>query len=125
MLGVAEHFAARGQKNVALCERGITAPHTHQVNSRSIMDVQAIPALNEFAPTYPVVADPSKSTFRREYVPAMTRAAVAAGADGIIVEIHGQPEKAWTDPLNALTFQGFDKLMNEVRAMEKIVRQEQ
>lgn len=122
MLGVAEHFAARGQTNLALCERGITAPHTHNINSRSIMDVQAIPALNELAPTYPVVADPSKSTFRREYVPAMTRAAVAAGADGIIIEIHSDPERAWTDPLQSLTFANFNKLMKEVRQIEKIVR---
>lgn len=125
MLGVVEHFAARGQKNVALCERGITANHTHNINSRSIMDVQAIPALNELAPTYPVVADPSKSTFRREYVPQMTRGAVAAGADGIIIEIHHDPERAWTDPLQSLTFQNFEKLMRDVRDIQKIVRRPQ
>jgi 3-deoxy-7-phosphoheptulonate synthase len=122
LLGVAEHLAARGHRDVALCERGITSNHTHRVASRSIMDIQAIPALNEYAPTVPVVADPSKATFHRDYVPQMTLAAVAAGADGILVEIHDRPEQAWVDPLNSLSFDRFAALMNDVRALQEIVR---
>jgi 3-deoxy-7-phosphoheptulonate synthase len=122
LLGVAEHLAARGHRDVAVCERGITSNHTHRVTSRSIMDIQAIPALNEFAPTVPVVADPSKATFHRDYVPQMTLAAVAAGADGILVEIHDRPEDAWVDPLNSLSFDRFGALMKDVRALQDIVR---
>jgi 3-deoxy-7-phosphoheptulonate synthase len=122
LLGACEHYKARGNDNIALCERGITVPHTHLTNSRSILDIQAIPALNHFAPTVPVVCDPSHATFNRDFVPAMTKASVAAGADAVIFEIHPTPETAWTDPLNALDFKTYEKLMEEIRAIQDIVR---
>jgi len=121
LLGVAEHFEARGKHNFVFCERGAVAPNTHQVVSRSILDIQAIPALKEFAPSVPVIADPSHSTFKRDYVAAMSRAAIAAGADGLLIEVHPDPEHAWIDPLQALTFSDFKKLMGEIDAIHAIV----
>jgi len=114
LLGVGEHFAARGKENFIFCERGVAAPHTHNVESRAIVDIQAIPALNDYCPTVPVITDPSHATFKRSYVAPVSRAAVAAGADGLIIETHHEPEKAWVDPLQALDFKSFDRLMKEL-----------
>ena len=121
LLGVAEHFEAREKHNFAFCERGVSVPHTHNIDSRAILDIQAIPALNEFAPTVPVIIDPSHATFRRLYVSAMSRAAIAAGADGLLIEVHPTPEKAWVDPLQALGFNDFEKLMKELDGIGKII----
>lgn len=121
LLGVAEHYEARGKKNFVVCERGVVVPHTHNVESRAILDVQAIPALNEYAPSVPVIIDPSHATFKRGYVSAMTRAAVAAGADGILIEVHPDPERAWVDPLQALSFKDFAKLMQDLTRIREIV----
>jgi len=122
LLGVAEHFEARGKENYVLCERGISVPHTHYPESRAVLDIQAIPALKEFAPTIPVIADPSHSTFRRTLVTPMALAAVAAGADGLLIDVHSDPRAAWVDPLQALGFDDFERLMSDVTAIAQIVR---
>ncbi len=121
LLGVAEHFEARGKNNFVFCERGVIAPHTHNVESRSILDIQAIPALKEYAPTVPIIADPSHSTFKRNYVASMSRAAIAAGADGLLIEVHPAPEEAWVDPLQALNFGDFEKLMKEIEGIATVI----
>lgn len=121
LLGVGEHFEARGKHDFAFCERGVVTPHTHNVESRSILDIQAIPALKEYAPTVPVIIDPSHSTFKRSYVAAMTRAAIAAGADGILIEVHPKPENAWVDPLQSLNFNAFAKLVKEIEGIAKVL----
>lgn len=121
LLGVAEHFDARGKTNYAVCERGIVVPHTHNVDSRAILDIQAIPALKEYAPSIPVIADPSHSTFKRSYVSAMSRAAIAAGADGLLIEVHPTPEKAWVDPLQALDYDAFSELMKQLQGIAGII----
>ncbi len=121
LLGVAEHFEARQKHNFVFCERGVAVPHTHNVESRSILDIQAIPALKDYAPTVPVIADPSHSTFKRSYVAAMSRAAIAAGADGLLIEVHPDPEHAWVDPLQALRFSDFRKLMSEIDGIAKVL----
>jgi 3-deoxy-7-phosphoheptulonate synthase len=117
LLGVVEHFYARGKTNLVICERGIAVPHTHNTVSRAVLDIQAIVALNEYAPTIPVIADPSHSTFKRSYVTAMSRAAIAAGADGLLIDVHPDPEHAWVDPLQALDFASFGSLMTDLRAI--------
>ncbi|MBN1849814.1 MAG: 3-deoxy-7-phosphoheptulonate synthase [Deltaproteobacteria bacterium] len=122
LLGVAEHFEARGKHNFVFCERGVVAPHTHNINSRAILDIQAIPALKEYAPSVPVIIDPSHATFKRSYVAAMSRAAIAAGADGLLIEVHPDPENAWIDPLQALGFTDFKKLMKDIRAIHDAIR---
>ncbi len=124
LLGVCEHFDARGKHNFAVCERGVCVPHTHNVDSRAVLDIQAIPALNEYAPTVPVIVDPSHSTFKRDYVAAMSRAAVAGGADGLLIEVHPNPEKAWIDPLQALGFSDFKKLMKEIEGICHVLGRE-
>ncbi|ACL03370.1 DAHP synthetase I/KDSA [Desulfatibacillum aliphaticivorans] len=121
LLGVCEHFDARGKHDYAICERGVTVPHTHNVNSRAILDIQAIPAMAEYAPSVPVIIDPSHATFKRSYVAAMSRAAIAAGAHGLLIEVHPDPENAWIDPLQALGFSDFEKLMREIEAIHKII----
>lgn len=121
LLGVGEHFEARGKHNVAFCERGIAVPHTHNVESRAIIDIQAVLALQEFAPSVPVFVDPSHSTFKRRYVAGVSRAAIAAGANGILIEVHPQPEKAWVDPLQAIDFKSFEKLVKELEAIARVL----
>jgi 3-deoxy-7-phosphoheptulonate synthase len=121
LLGVGEHFEARGKHDIVFCERGVAVPHTHNVESRAIVDIQAILALQEYTPSVPVFVDPSHSTFRRRYVAGVSRAAIAAGADGILIEVHPEPEKAWVDPLQALDFKSFENLMKELVAIGKIL----
>ncbi len=121
LLGVGEHFEVRGKHNFVFCERGISVPHTHHSMSRAVLDIQAIAALNEFAPTVPVFADPSHSTFRRNYVPAMSRAAISAGADGLLIEVHNNPINAWVDPLNAIGFNEFYSLMGEIAGIASVM----
>lgn len=114
LLGVAEHFEARGKHDIAFCERGVASAHTHNVESRAIIDIQAIPALREYAPSSYIFADPSHSTFRRSYVAPVSNAAIAAGADGILIEVHPEPSKAWVDPLQALDYNDFEKLIKQL-----------
>lgn len=121
LLGVAEHYEARGKHNFVFCERGVVVPHTHNVESRSILDIQAIPALKEYAPTVPVITDPSHSTFKRSYVASMSRAAIAAGADGLLIEVHPSPQNAWVDPLQSLNFKDFEKLTKEIEGIARIL----
>lgn len=120
LLGVAEHFEVRGKHDFAFCERGVSVPHTHNVESRAILDIQAIVAMKEYSPSVPVFADPSHSTFKRAYVQAVSRAAVAAGADGLLIEVHPTPEKAWVDPLQALGFEDFKTLMKQIGAIAAV-----
>lgn len=119
-LGAAEYLYYHGSDQVVLCERGIVAPHTHEPTSRFIVDIQAIPAVRAYS-HLPIVVDPSHATFKREYVPPVARAAVAAGADGLIVEVHPVPEKAAVDPLQALSYEAFDRLMGELRGIAPVV----
>ncbi len=121
LLGVAEHFEARQKHDFAFCERGVVVPHTHNVDSRAILDIQAIPALKAFAPSVPVIIDPSHSTFKRAFVASMARAAIAAGADGLLIEVHPTPENAWVDPLQALDFVHFKLLMKEIEGIAKVI----
>ena len=121
LLGVAEHFEARDKHNFVFCERGVSVPHTHNVESRAVLDIQVIPALKEYAPSVPVIIDPSHATFKRSYVAAMSRAAIAAGADGLLIEVHPDPENAWIDPLQALGFSGFSELMGQIKSIHTLV----
>lgn len=121
LLGVGEHFEARGKHDIAFCERGVVSAHTHNVESRAIIDIQAIPALKEYAPSVLLFVDPSHSTFRRDYVAPVSRAAIAAGADGLLIEVHPDPSNAWVDPLQALNYKDFAKLVQEIKAIAKIL----
>jgi 3-deoxy-7-phosphoheptulonate synthase len=96
-----------GNPNVILCERGI---RTFETALRNTFDVAAISLLKEIS-HLPVIADPSHAAGRRELVPTLARTAVAGGADGLLVEVHPNPEKAWSDGEQSLDFADFDEMM--------------
>ena len=117
-LGAAEHILVEGNNNLILCERGISAPHTHRSTSRFILDLQAICALKEIT-NYPIFSDPSHATFWNKWVPSMGLSSVAAGCDGLIIETHPNPKKSMVDPLQPLNFIEFTKFVNQVKKLSK------
>jgi 3-deoxy-7-phosphoheptulonate synthase len=112
-LMAAEYVVAHGNSRVALCERGI---RTFETATRNTLDLNAVPVLKALT-HLPVVVDPSHGIGLRAHVPAMARAAVAAGADALIVEVHPCPEKALSDGQQSLTAQEFASLMEQVRVI--------
>ena len=119
-LGAAEYLLYHGNASVVLCERGVTAPHTHAATSRFIADLQVVPAAQEYT-HLPILVDPSHATFRRRYVGPIARAALAVGADGIMVDVHPRPEQAAVDPLQALDYEAFGQLMRQLDAIAPAV----
>ncbi|HTV56244.1 MAG TPA: 3-deoxy-7-phosphoheptulonate synthase [Terriglobia bacterium] len=113
----AEYIMSGGNYNVVLCERGI---RTFENATRNTLDVSAIPLVHKLS-HLPVIADPSHAMGRRDYVLPMARAAVAAGADGLLLEVHHQPEKAWSDGPQALYPAQFEELMSELRMIAPAV----
>jgi 3-deoxy-7-phosphoheptulonate synthase len=110
-LGAAEYILAGGNGDVILCERGL---RTFGKLTRFTLDLTAVPLLKEVT-HLPVVVDPSHGTGHRQLVAPMARAAIAAGADGLIVEVHNEPEKALSDGTQSLRPEGFATLMRGVR----------
>lgn len=106
----AEYILAGGNHRVMLCERGI---RTFENYTRNTLDISAIPVVKKLS-HLPIVVDPSHGTGRRDKVPPMARAAVAAGADGLLVEVHPNPEKAVSDGAQTLFPDQFEKLMREL-----------
>ena len=111
LLMSAEYVVAHGNPNVILCERGI---RTFETYTRNTCDIVAVPALNELT-HLPVILDPSHATGRRSLIPALSRAAVAIGADGLIVEVHPAPEKAFSDGAQSLDLNQFRKMMSDLQ----------
>src|SRR5499425_1414543 len=111
LLMSAEYIVAHGNPDVMLCERGI---RTFETVTRNTCDIAAIPALNELT-HLPVILDPSHATGKRSLVPAVSRAGVAIGADGLIVEVHPAPEKAISDGAQSLDLAQFEKMMRELQ----------
>ncbi len=103
----AEYLLAGGNRNVILCERGIK---TFETEMRNTFDLAAI-ALARDLSHLPVIADPSHGTGKQSLIAAVSRAAVAVGADGLIIEVHPCPERAWSDGPQSLDFAGFEKVM--------------
>jgi 3-deoxy-7-phosphoheptulonate synthase len=113
----AEYIALAGERRIALCERGVRGFDTE---TRNLLDLSAVPLLK--ARTYlPVIVDPSHGTGRSELVIPMARAALAAGADGVMVEVHPDPSRALSDGPQALDFPGFRRLMSHLRELEGVV----
>src|SRR5467141_4541692 len=110
LLMSAEYITAHGNPEVILCERGI---RTFETVTRNTCDIAAIPALNELT-HLPIILDPSHATGKRSLVPALSRAGVAIGADGLIVEVHPAPEKAISDGAQSLDIAQFQKMMKEL-----------
>jgi 3-deoxy-7-phosphoheptulonate synthase len=107
----AEYIVSHGNYNVMICERGI---RTYETATRNTLDLNAVPVLKQ-ATHLPVVADPSHGTGYREYVPAMSKASVAAGADALILEVHPDPDDAISDGRQSLDLESFTQLMNDLR----------
>jgi 3-deoxy-7-phosphoheptulonate synthase len=116
----AEYIMAEGNRNVLLCERGI---RTFSDFSRFTLDLSIVPELKRIS-HLPVIVDPSHAAGRRNIVIPLTRAAVAAGADGIMVEVHADPQKALSDGAQSLTLEMFAELMEELRVIVPAVRRE-
>jgi 3-deoxy-7-phosphoheptulonate synthase len=114
----AEYIVAEGNPNVILCERGI---RTFERYTRNTLDIAAVPVLKGLS-HLPVVVDPSHATGRRELVPPLALAALAAGADGIMVEVHPDPENALSDGPQSLTFPQFAGMMGELERLRAVLR---
>lgn len=111
LLMSAEYIVAHGNANVILCERGI---RTFETATRNTCDITSVAVLNELS-HLPVVLDPSHATGKRSLVPPLSKAGVAIGADGLIVEVHPQPEKAMSDGAQSLSFHQFERMMEELQ----------
>jgi len=115
-LNAAEYVLSEGNENLVLCERGI---RTFETATRNTLDLSAIPVLK--AKTHlPVIVDPSHATGVRAYVEPLAKAAVAVGADGLMIEVHPNPAIALSDGPQSLTFDQFDQLMNDLRPYNEL-----
>lgn len=116
----AEYIVASGNPNVILCERGI---RSYDPQTRNVLDLTCIPLLHELT-HLPVIVDPSHATGKRELVPTMSRASIAAGADGLIIETHIDPNNALCDGRQSITPQELRKIAREVELLTHIMREE-
>ncbi|MBJ7608757.1 MAG: 3-deoxy-7-phosphoheptulonate synthase [Candidatus Dormibacteraeota bacterium] len=114
----AEYVLAHGNPDVVLCERGI---RTFETATRNTLDLAAVPVAKELS-HLPVIVDPSHATGHRHLVPSMALAAVAAGADGLLIEVHPTPDEALSDGPQSLTFEQFSSLMDDVRRLSAALR---
>jgi len=116
-LTAADYLLAEGNEQVILCERGIRA---FEDSVRFSLDISSIPVIKKFS-HLPVIVDPSHAAGHRDLVAALAKAAVAAGADGLLIEVHPNPEEALVDGLQSLAFPEFEKLMGELRPIAECV----
>jgi 3-deoxy-7-phosphoheptulonate synthase len=117
-LMAAEYILAEGNENVILCERGV---RTFADHTRNTLDLSVIPAVKRLS-HLPIIVDPSHGTGRREKVLPLSRAAVAVGADGLLVEVHHQPEQALSDGYQSILPAQFEELLAEIRQIAAVVR---
>jgi 3-deoxy-7-phosphoheptulonate synthase len=120
LLMSAEYILAGGNENVILCERGI---RTFETFTRNTLDLSAIPAIKKLS-HLPVIVDPSHATGKRFMIAPLAKAAVAVGADGLIIEVHNNPEKALCDGPQSIRPEEFEILVNELRAIANAVGRE-
>jgi 3-deoxy-7-phosphoheptulonate synthase len=117
MLMSAEYILSNGNSRVVLCERGI---RTFEKYTRNTTDINAVPVIKQMS-HLPVIVDPSHGTGKWEYVAAVARAGIAAGADGLIVEVHPHPEEAWSDGAQSLKPEKFAQMVCDVRRVAEAV----
>lgn len=118
LLMAAEYIASEGNQDIILCERGI---RTFEPSTRNTLDISAIPVLNEKT-HLPVVVDPSHASGKRDLIEPLTLASIAAGAHGAMIEVHPNPEEAWSDGAQSLTFDDFKKMMEKVKNLASALR---
>ncbi len=116
-LMAAEYIISSGNDNVVLCERGI---RTYETGTRNTLDLSAVPAIKHYS-HLPIIVDPSHGTGRWRYVLPMARAAIAAGADGLMIEVHCRPEEALSDGAQSLTPMNFQQLMEETKVLAQAI----
>jgi 3-deoxy-7-phosphoheptulonate synthase len=120
LLLAAEYILAEGNPNVILCERGVRG---FDPATRNIFDLSAIPLVHKMS-HLPIIADPSHGVGLREHVPAMARAAIASGADGLIIEVHPTPDRALSDGAQSLYPDQFGQLMQELGTIASAIGRE-
>ena len=113
----AEYILSVGNEKVILCERGI---RTFESYTRNTLDILAVPALKELT-HLPVIVDPSHSTGKSSLVPSASKAALAAGADGLIIEVHPDPLKSYSDGEQSLDIPTFEKLMKDLSDISNVL----
>jgi 3-deoxy-7-phosphoheptulonate synthase len=114
-----EYIRNEGNENIILCERGI---RTFEDYTRNTLDLMSVPIMKSKT-GYPVIVDPSHGTGRRELIGPASKAAVAVGADGIMIEVHPQPAKALSDGLQSLSFDDFEKVLSEIRQVYNLLKE--
>ena len=114
----AEYIMSEGNENIILCERGI---RTYETYTRNTLDVSAVPVLHELS-HLPVIVDPSHATGKAALVPSMALAATAAGADGIMIEVHNNPACALCDGVQSITPAQFAELNYNVQKIREVIR---
>ncbi|MCC8098304.1 MAG: 3-deoxy-7-phosphoheptulonate synthase [Eubacterium sp.] len=116
LLASAEYLMSNGNENIILCERGI---RTYETSTRNTLDLSAVPVIKSKS-HLPVVVDPSHSAFVMEYIKPLSKAAAAAGADGLIIEVHPSPAKSATNSSQALNFNDFNDLMAAIKPIVQL-----
>lgn len=116
-LAAAEYILKEGNSRVLLCERGI---RTFETSTRFTLDISSIAVVKKIS-HLPIIVDPSHPAGQREFVPSLAKAAIAAGADGLLIEIHPQPEKALSDGPQSLNFFGFKTLMVDLKLISEAI----
>ncbi|MGH8104351.1 MAG: 3-deoxy-7-phosphoheptulonate synthase, partial [bacterium] len=109
----AEYIAAEGNPNIILCERGI---RTFETSTRNTLDISAVPLIQQMS-HLPVIADPSHASGRRSLIEPLAKASLAAGADGLMIEVHPEPAKALSDGFESLNFSEFKSLVGGLRPL--------
>ena len=115
-LNAAEYIISEGNPNIVLCERGI---RTYETSTRNTLDISAVPVIRQKS-HLPIIVDPSHATGVRAYVEPLAKAAVAVGADGLMIEVHPCPERALSDGPQSLTFDAFETLMQDLAPYAKL-----
>jgi 3-deoxy-7-phosphoheptulonate synthase len=118
LLMSAEYILAQGNYNVILCERGI---RTFETSSRNTLDLNSVPVIKKMS-HLPIIVDPSHGTGHWDKVTPMSLAAIACGADGLIVEVHNHPDKALSDGAQSLTLERFEKLYSKIKELTPIIK---
>lgn len=115
-LNAAEYIAARGNERIILCERGI---RTHEHYTRNTLDISAIPVLKDLS-HLPIIVDPSHAVGRRDFVPSLAYAAIAAGADGLMIEAHPYPELSVSDAAQTVSFETLKATLEQARKIAQV-----
>lgn len=119
-LSAAEYIVAAGNPNVILCERGI---RSYDPQTRNVLDLSCVPLLHELT-HLPVIVDPSHATGKSELVPTMSRASIAAGAEGLIIEVHFDPATALCDGRQSITPEQLHKIASDTRLLAHMMQEE-